>query len=159
MSLPISVFRTNSTPISVKISRRSLITSFSSLNDGIPKVSRPPISSYLSNTTGLTPLRTRISAHARPAGPAPTIATFLSVQVTPDISGRQPILKAVSVMYFSIDPMVTAPNSSFRVHDPSHRRSCGQTRPQTSGKLLVLCDNSAASMILPSLASASHCGM
>ena len=159
MSLPISVFSTNSTPISVKISRRNFTTSFSNLNDGIPKVRRPPISSYLSNTTGLTPFRTRISAQARPAGPAPTIATFLSVQVTPDISGRQPILKAVSVMYFSILPMVTAPNSSFSVHAPSHNRSCGQTRPHTSGRLLVLCDNSAASKIRPSLAKLNHCGM
>ena len=48
MSLPISVLSTNSTPISVKIWRRSLITSFSNLKDGIPNVSRPPISSYLS---------------------------------------------------------------------------------------------------------------
>ena len=28
-------------------------------------------------------------------------------------------------MYFSIEPMVTAPSPSFRVHAPSHSRSCG----------------------------------
>ncbi len=45
--------------------------------------------------------------------------------------------------------MVTAPNSSFRVQEPSHRRSCGQTRPQTSGRVFVWCDSSAASKYAP----------
>ena len=120
-----------------KISRRRFITSFSILNSGIPKVSKPPISGRLSKTTGLTPLRTKISAQPKPAGPAPIIATFLSVHFTCDISGRQPKAKAVSLMYFSALPMVTAPKPSFKVHAPSHKRSCGQTRPQTSGKVLV----------------------
>jgi glutamate synthase (NADPH/NADH) small chain len=40
-------------------------------------------------------------------------------------------------MYFSTAPMVTAPNSS-SVQLPSHSRSCGQTRPHTSGSGLVL---------------------
>jgi hypothetical protein len=53
------------------------------------------------------------------------------------MSGRQPCLTASSVMYFSIEPMVTAPRPSFSVQAPSHRRSCGQTRPQTSGSELV----------------------
>ena len=38
---------------------------FSSLNSGIPKVSRPPISGFLSNTTGVTPPRTNTSAQPR----------------------------------------------------------------------------------------------
>ena len=136
-SVLISVFKRNSTPIPVKISRRRFITSFSILNSGIPKVSKPPISGRLSKTTGFTPLRTRISAQPSPAGPAPMIATFLLVHCTLDISGRQPKAKAVSLIYFSAFPIVTAPKPSFRVHAPSHRRSCGQTRPQTSGKVLV----------------------
>ena len=41
-------------------------------------------------------------------------------------------------MYFSIEPMVTAPRPSFSVQAPSHSRSCGQMRPQTSGSELVL---------------------
>ena len=137
ISLPISVLRRNSMPMPVKISRRRFITSFSILNSGIPKVSRPPISGRLSNTTGFTPLRTKISAQPKPAGPAPMIATFLSVHFTDDISGRQPKANAVSLMYFSALPIVTAPKPSFKVQAPSHRRSCGQTRPQTSGKVLV----------------------
>ena len=96
-------------PISSKTCRRRAITDFSSLNSGMPKVSRPPISGYRSNTTGFTPLRTRMSAQPRPAGPAPITATFLSVHFTLDISGFQPRAKAVSVMYFSTEPMVTAP--------------------------------------------------
>src|SRR5476649_1917346 len=51
MSLPTSVLRRNSIPMPVKTSRRWLSTVFSSLNSGIPKVSRPPISGFLSNTT------------------------------------------------------------------------------------------------------------
>ena len=105
--------------------------SFSSLNSGMPKVSRPPISGFLSNTTGVTPLRTRAT---EAPGPAPMMATFLPVGLTLDMSGRQPMAKAVSAMYFSTEPIVTAPKPSFRVQAPSQRRSCGQTRPHTSGR-------------------------
>src|SRR5690625_5454775 len=92
---------------------------------------------YLSNTTGRTPLHTRTTTQPIPAGPAPMTATFLSVHSTWDISGFQPIAKAVSVMYFSALPMVTAPKPSLRVQAPSHNRSCGHTRPHTSGRELV----------------------
>ena len=142
-----------------RISRRLRTTSFSSLKGGMPKVSRPPISVYLSNTMGVTPLRASTSAQPRPAGPAPTMATRLPVATTSDMSGRQPCLKASSLMYFSTLPMVTAPKPSFRVQAPSHRRSWGHTRPQTSGRELVLCDNSAASNRLPSAMSLSQFGM
>ena len=43
-SLPTSVLSLNSIPIPSKTSLRRTITSFSSLNSGIPKVSSPPIS-------------------------------------------------------------------------------------------------------------------
>ena len=158
-SLPTSVFKRNSIPISLKMVRRRDITVFSILNSGIPKVSKPPISGFLSNTTGLTPLRTNTSAHPKPAGPAPIIATRLSVHCTLDISGRQPIANAVSTMYFSVLPMVTAPKPSFKVHAPSHKRSCGQTRPHTSGKVLVSWHNSAAPKILPSAINFSQLGI
>ena len=59
----------------------SLMTSFSILNSGIPKVSRPPISGRLSKTTGLTPFLTKISAQPRPAGPAFVAATFPGVWI------------------------------------------------------------------------------
>ena len=42
----------------------------------------------------------------KPAGPAPIMATVLSVLTTSDISGFQPSRKASSVIYFSIDPFV-----------------------------------------------------
>ncbi|MNX96769.1 hypothetical protein D3C86_1291070 [compost metagenome] len=125
----------------------------------MPKVSRPPISGYLSNTTGVTPLRARTSAQARPAGPAPMTATRLPVFTTLERSGRQPISNALSVMYFSMLPMVTAPNLSFRVQAPSQSLSCGQTRPHTSGRLLVWWESSTASRMRPSLASFSQLGM
>ena len=147
-------------PMPVNTSRRRVSTCFSSLNSGMPKVSRPPISGLRSNTTGVTPLRTRISAQPRPAGPAPITATRLPVGTTLDRSGRQPMAKAVSVMYFSTEPMVTAPKPVwFRVQAPSHRRSCGQTRPQTSGRVLVWWESSAAARMLPSETSFSQFGM
>ena len=53
----------------------------------------------------------------------------------PGCSGStQPSAQAVSVIYFSTLPIVTAPwpeNSMTQL--PSHRRSCGQMRPQISG--------------------------
>lgn len=146
-------------PMPLNTSRRRLSTLFSSLNSGIPKVSRPPISGFLSNTTGVTPLRTSTSAQPRPAGPAPITATRLPVGTTFDMSGRQPMAKAVSVMYFSTEPMVTAPKPSARVQAPSHRRSCGHTRPQTSGRVLVWWLSSAAARMLPSETSFSQLGM
>jgi beta-glucosidase len=51
----------------------------------------------------------------------------------------KPSFQAVSVMNFSTEPMVTAPwpeNSMTQL--PSHRRSCGQMRPQISGMVEVM---------------------
>ena len=137
-------------PISVNTSRRRMSTSFSNLKAGMPKVSKPPISGARSYTVTATPLRISTSAQPKPAGPAPITATRLASASNGTTLGRQPWANAVSVMYFSTLPMVTAPNSSFKVQAPSHKRSCGQTRPHTSGKLLVACANSAASMMRPS---------
>ena len=83
------------------------------------------------------PALVRTSAHESPAGPAPTIATFLPDHDLFDKSGFHPISKALSVIYFSIDPIVTAPNPSFSVHAPSQSLSWGQTLPHTSGRLFV----------------------
>ena len=87
------------------------------------------------------------------------MATRRPLGCTCDMSGFQPALSASSVMYFSIEPMVTAPSPSLSVQAPSHRRSCGQMRPHTSGSELVLCDSSAASKRLPSSMSFSQLGM
>jgi hypothetical protein len=42
---------------------------------------------------------------------------------------------------------------------PSHNRSCGQTREQISGMLLVDRDTAAASINFPSAAKPSHSGI
>jgi len=109
----------------------------SNLKGGIPKVNKPPIFSYLSYTKGFIPFLTRTSAHAKPAGPDPTIPTFKLVLLTPDKSGLQPWFSASSVMYFSILPIVIAPKPSFNVHAPSHNLSCGHILPHISGSELV----------------------
>ncbi len=49
----------------------------------------------------------------------------------------QPFVNAVSVMYFSTEPMVTESKPFSMTQLPSQRRSCGQMRPHTSGMLLV----------------------
>ena len=46
--------------------------------------------------------------------------------------------KAWSPSQASTEPMVTASQPDwFKVHDPSHSRSCGQMRPQISGMVEV----------------------
>ncbi len=69
--------------------------------------------------------------------PRPRRPRACSVRTTFDMSGFQPCLNASSVMYFSMEPMLTAPRPSFSVQAPSHRRSCGQMRPHISGSELV----------------------
>ena len=105
------------------------------------------------------PLRASTSAQASPAGPAPITATRLPVAVTWLKSGRQPLSKAASTMYFSTAPMVTAPKPSSSVQLPSHRRSCGHTRPHISGSGLVVWHSAAASSMRFSCTSCSHCGI
>ena len=53
------------------------------------------------------------------------------------IGFTQPRCQAVSVMYFSTEPIVTDSKPFSMTQLPSQRRSCGQMRPQISGKLLV----------------------
>ena len=53
------------------------------------------------------------------------------------IGFTQPASKAWSVMKRSTAPMVTLSNPFSMTQLPSQRRSCGQMRPQISGKLLV----------------------
>ena len=137
ISLPTSIFSLNSTPIPSRIFLLLYTISLSNLNGGIPKVRRPPISSYLSYTTDLIPFLAKTSAQAKPAGPAPIMPTLKFVGFTFDKSGCHPRFNASSVMYFSILPMVTAPKPSFKVHAPSHNLSCGQILPQISGRELV----------------------
>jgi hypothetical protein len=59
---------------------------------------------------------------------------------------------------FSMAPMQMV-SGLWMTHEPSHNRSCGQTRGQISGMLLVRREISAASRNFPSAASAIHSGM
>ena len=79
---------------------------------------------------------------ARPPGPAPTIATRCARSRRGWIGFTQPCCQAVSAMNFSTEPMVTDSKPFSITQLPSHRRSCGQMRPQISGKLLVADDSS-----------------
>ena len=81
-----------------------------------------------------------------PAGPDPTTATFLPVR-TAARSGFKPCAMARSAMAHSIDLMVTGFSSMLSVQEASH--GAGQTRPVTSGKLLVECRLRAASSQSP----------
>ncbi|EKD60883.1 MAG: hypothetical protein ACD_54C00504G0001 [uncultured bacterium] len=90
-----------------------------------------------------TPARRSTSAAARPPGPAPMMPTDSVRWVRAAIGLTQPISHALSVRYFSTEPMVTVPWPDCSITQlPSHRRSCGQMRPQISGKVLVACDSS-----------------
>ena len=83
---------------------------------------------------------------SQPAGPEPTIATFLPVSAAGG-SGLSPCAMARSAIAHSIDLMVTGFSSMLSVQEASH--GAGQTRPVTSGKLLVECRLRAASSQLP----------
>jgi hypothetical protein len=63
------------------------------------------------------------------------------------------------LMNFSSAPMETGSETAFRIQPPSHNRSCGQTRLQISGILLVERDTSEASRKRPSATRASHSGI
>ncbi len=62
-------------------------------------------------------------------------------------------------MWRSTAPMVTLSKPFSMTQLPSHRRSCGQMRPQISGKLLVAELTSYASSSRPSAVSFSQSGM
>ena len=68
----------------------------------------------------------------------------LAALAAPATSGcTQPSSQALSVRYFSTEPMVTVPWPDCSMTQlPSHSRSCGQMRPQISGMALVACESS-----------------
>src|SRR5665213_2276677 len=79
-----------------------------------------------------------------PAGPEPTTATFLPVLCAGN-SGLRPCAMARSAISQSMVLMLTGLSSILSVHDAS--QGAGQTRPVTSGKLLVECRLRAASSL------------
>ncbi len=72
-----------------------------------------------------------------PAGPAPMMPTLWGSSRSGVGGVIQPRSQAVSVMYFSTAPMVTLSKPFSMTQLPSQSRSCGQMRPQISGKVLV----------------------
>ena len=82
-----------------------------------------------------------------PAGPEPTIATFFPVLTAGGSGFTQPCSKARSAIAHSMVLMVTGLSSMLSVQEASH--GAGQTRPVTSGKLLVEWRLRAASSQLP----------
>src|SRR5262245_66436043 len=69
------------------------------------------------------------------------MAIFLPVFVSAGCGATQPSSKARSAMAHSMVLMVTGLSSMLSVHEDSH--GAGQTRPVTSGKVLVACRLSA----------------
>ncbi len=82
-----------------------------------------------------------------PAGPEPTIATFFPVLTAGGSGFTQPSSKARSAIAHSMVLIVTGLSSRLSVQDASH--GAGQTRPVTSGKLLVVWRLRAASSQSP----------
>src|SRR5208337_3311640 len=81
---PTTTFVSNSTPIFRIVSICSRITCFGKRNSGIPYTSTPPISCSASNTCTWWPLWIKSPAALNPAGPLPTIATFLRTNAPRD---------------------------------------------------------------------------
>src|SRR5258705_10182155 len=82
-----------------------------------------------------------------PAGPEPMTATFLPVLRDGGSGTAQPSAMARSAIAHSMVLMATGLSSMLSVQDASH--GAGQTRPVTSGKLLVECRLRAASRQSP----------
>ena len=85
-------------------------------------------------------------AAARPAGPEPTTATVLPVCTFGGSGLIQPSFQALSTMPASICLIVTGSLLIPRTHEASH--GAGQSLPVNSGKLLVACRRSMASLPL-----------
>ena len=82
--------------------------------------------------------RAQLLGRREPAGPGADDADRLRALLRGRRAGfTQPCSKAVSVMKRSTAPMVTLSKPFSMTQLPSHSRSCGQMRPQISGKVLV----------------------
>ena len=132
LSFPISQFKVNFIPASINQSILLCIRYLSSLKPGIPYVSSPPAFGSLSNISTSIPALNKYVAVLIPAGPLPTIATFLPILFFVN-TGFIPFSNAVSLICVSIDPIVIAPCVSLSVQSPSQSTSCGQILPNISG--------------------------
>ena len=141
---------------SISLTLRSTIF-FSSFIFGIPYIRSPPIRSFFSYTVTLCPLLLSISAAARPEGPEPITATFLS-----DLTGgtrglTYPFSKPFSISDSSFSFTVTGVSFKPQVQAASQR--AGHTRPVNSGKLFVFKSLARACSRLLLYISSFHSGM
>ena len=101
----------------------------------MPYLRSPPGSSFLSNTVTLCPALFNCWAAARPAGPDPITAIFLSVRLFGGSGFTKPDSHAFSMIFFSIISIETGSLLIDKVQDAS--QGAGQILPVNSGKLLV----------------------
>ncbi|MPM47109.1 hypothetical protein SDC9_93817 [bioreactor metagenome] len=99
-------------------------------------MSTPPASCKASKSSTWCPMRARSAAQVRPAGPEPMTATLLPVRAAICGLGSS-WCSDQSATKRSRRPMATERPLMPRVHFASHWLSCGQTRPQMAGRLLL----------------------
>ena len=105
-------------------------------------MSTPPGSCRASNTSTLMPAAAQTPAQVSEAGPEPMQAIFLLPSGTAQELVPVTCSQAEEAMWLSATkrsrrPMATGWPLALRMQLPSHWFSCGQTRPQTAGRLLV----------------------
>mmetsp|Transcript_14077 Transcript_14077/g.60272 ORF Transcript_14077/g.60272 Transcript_14077/m.60272 type:complete len:300 (+) Transcript_14077:499-1398(+) len=157
-SAPMCALTTKSTPSAAsKSARRCTISILSAFMLGTPYIMSPPTRSARSYTVTLCPALFSWSAAAMPAGPEPITTTFLPVRCAGGVGTIHPSANPRSTMEHSMLLIVTGFSMMPSVHDPSH--GAGQTRPVNSGKLLVSCRRSSASLHRPWCTSSFHSGI
>ena len=134
-STPTLVLVRKTMPSAAIRSTRRCTTFFSSLNSGMPRVSRPPMYPARSMTVTRCPARFSCWAAAKPEGPDPTTTTFLPVRLAGGSGLIQPFSYPCSTISFSMYSMVTGSALILRTQLAS--QGAGHTRPVNSGKLLV----------------------
>mmetsp|Transcript_53404 Transcript_53404/g.169818 ORF Transcript_53404/g.169818 Transcript_53404/m.169818 type:complete len:240 (+) Transcript_53404:1053-1772(+) len=141
----------------MRSTRRCTMSILSVFMLGTPYIMSPPMRSARSYTVTEWPILLSWSAAARPAGPEPTIATFLPVRTAGGRGTIQPFSKPLSMIVHSIDLIVTAGSMMPSTHEPSH--GAGHTRPVNSGKLLVSSRRSRARRHSPLCTRSFHSGI
>mmetsp|Transcript_7711 Transcript_7711/g.15991 ORF Transcript_7711/g.15991 Transcript_7711/m.15991 type:complete len:203 (-) Transcript_7711:841-1449(-) len=155
---PTLALTTKRTPsAAIRSTRRCTTSVLSVFMLGTPYIIRPPMRSERSYTVTVWPILLSWSAAAMPAGPLPTIATFLPVRSTGGLGTIQPSSNALSMMLASIVLIDTGFSMMPSTHEPSH--GAGHTRPVNSGKLLVSSRRSSASRHLPWCTSSLNSGI
>ena len=120
---------------------------FSILKSGMPVVHQPAGFGVLLEQVHVVTGAGELLGAGHAAGPEPTTAIVLPVLCGAGCGMTQRHLKARSAIAHSMVLIATGLLSMLSVQDASH--GAGQTRPVTSGKLLVECRLRAASSQLP----------